>query len=332
MESIQKEFIQNIWDNLAHGKVWKGRIINKKKDDSLFEVRTTISPVKNISGKTLNYVGLYRDVTEEIKLQKQMQQVQKMEAIGTLAGGIAHDFNNVLGAIIGFTEMALYDLAEGGPVESNLQQVLEASYRAKDLVKQILTFSRQEEREKRPLKLSILLKEVIKFLRASVSKTIEIRQSILSKDMIFADPTQIYQVLMNLCTNAAYAMRENGGILDIKLSNVKLTSTDHIENFQILPGDYVKITVKDTGPGIDPKIIHQIFNPFFTTKKQGEGTGLGLAVVHGIVKDVKGAVHVENIPEEGARFDVYFPRIEGKQLPNMENLKPYLVAKKEFSS
>ena len=239
----------------------------------------------------------------------QLRQAQKMEAIGTLTGGITHDFNNILGAIIGYTDLAIIDIPDGSKAKDNLLEAKKAARRAKELVNQILTFSHQSEQKLLPVKISIIIKEALKLLRASLPTTIEIHKHIEGDTgTIKADPTQIHQVLMNLCTNAAHSMRGNGGgILDVRLRNVSISKKSEID---LDPGLYVKLTVSDTGYGITPDVLERIFDPYFTTKEKGEGTGLGLSLVHGIVKDHDGNITVETEPEKGTTFHVFFPRIE----------------------
>jgi CheY-like chemotaxis protein len=239
-----------------------------------------------------------------------------MEAIGTLAGGIAHDFNNILSAVIGYTQIALDDVPKGTLLQSNLKEVLKAGRRARDVVKQILAFSRQTEQERKPLEISLIVKEALKLLRASLPATIEIRQNIgTDLGTVLADATQIHQVLMNLCTNAAHAMGERGGILEVNLANVELGSDFTSRYPDIDPGPYLRLTVSDTGHGMHPSIMERIFNPFFTTKERGEGTGMGLAVVHGIVKGYGGTITVFSEPGEGSTFHIYLPLIDREVEP-----------------
>jgi len=243
-------------------------------------------------------------------LQKQLIQSQKMEAIGTLAGGIAHDFNNILSAIIGYTEILLADAPKHSDLQGNLNNLLKAGFRGRELTKQILTFSRQSEFESKPIRVKPLIKECIKFLRASLPATIEIRQDLKSNATVMADPTQIHQVIMNLCTNAAHAMHEKGGILNIRLAEVELDS-DFASRYQdVFPGKFLRLSVDDTGCGIPSDTVDHIFEPFFTTKEKGEGTGMGLSVVHGIVKKYHGLITVSSDPEKGTGFNVFLPVIE----------------------
>ena len=265
-------------------------------------------------------------------MEKVLRQAQKMEAIGTLAGGIAHDFNNILGAVLGYTEMARTVLDENNPCKRYLDQVLKAGERAKDLVKQILTFSRQSDEKPQPMKLSPIVKEALKLLRASLPSTIEIRQSIQSEpDTILADPTHIHQILMNLCTNAAHAMRGANGTLKIALAPVKITYSDIVNHRDLFPGKYLKLTVGDTGHGIDPLIMDRIFDPFFTTKNPGEGTGMGLSVVYGIVKGYDGTIIVESEVGRGAQFHVYLPLItETTKDVKRETVEPIIGGKERI--
>ena len=265
--------------------------------------------------------GIFRDITERLRLEEektgleaQLFQAQKLEALGTLAGGIAHDFNNILWAIMGFTELTLPSLPEGSKERWNIQQVLQASERARDLVAQILAFSRKANQEKKPLQIALIVKEAIKLLRATIPTTIEIKQTISAPEaLVLADPTQLHQIIMNLCTNAAQAMRETGDTVQIGLEEEYLDQESLLGHLELLPGPYVKLTVRDNGPGIAPEIIDNIFDPFFTTKAVGEGTGMGLAVVYGIVKSHGGAIAVSSRPGEGAAFTVLLPKIINRE-------------------
>jgi PAS domain S-box-containing protein len=259
-------------------------------------------------------LSITRDITERKRaeeerrmLEARLQRAEKMEAIGTLAGGIAHDFNNILMAMIGFTELARIEETPEGRNEC-LAQVMVACKRAKDLVNQILTFSRMQETEKLPVQITPVIKEGIKLLRSSIPSTIEIRDAIENKPtVVIADPTQIHQVLMNLCTNAAYAMRQSGGVLEISLKQEEIGSGAAAAPHGLAPGRYAKLTVSDTGQGIDEASLDRIFDPFYTTKRQGEGTGLGLSVVYGIVKGSGGSVEAASKPGQGTTITVYLP-------------------------
>lgn len=254
------------------------------------------------------FATLFTDITDRKKMEAQLSQAQKMEAIGTLAGGIAHDFNNILGAIMGYAGMAQDELPEGSSAGDCLDQIFRASERAKNLVGQILAFSRRSETASKPLVVVPAVKEIIKLLRATLPSTILIRQDIQINDAaILADPTQVHQVLMNLCTNAAYAMREKGGTLTIGLKQLTVGENDNPLSRHLQAGPYLEIRVADDGPGIAETIQPLIFDPFFTTKKTGEGTGMGLAVVHGIVKSYGGHIGLESHRGEGTTFFVYLP-------------------------
>ena len=281
-------------------------------------------------------LGYCQDITdrkraeeERTRIENQLQQAQKMEALGTLAGGIAHDFNNILGIIMGFTQLAEYELGKGSPVLDKLDEVLKATNRAKDLVKQILAFSRRSEQQKMPLQLGIIVKEAMKILRPSLPSTIEIKADVSSKAVILADPTQIHQVLMNLCSNAAHAMRDHGGILEVGLADVEFATEPPASRESLQPGRYVELTVRDSGHGIDESIIDLIFDPFFTTKKLGEGTGLGLSVVHGVVKSHGGDIRVESTPGKGTTFKVLIPALETDHVPEKAGADMHLPRGRE---
>lgn len=302
---------ENIWNILKEGNVWSGNLINRKKDGTAYEVKTSISPIRNSNNIITNYIAVKRDVTEERKMEKQLRQSQKMEAIGTLAGGIAHDFNNILASIIGYTELMVYGSFDEKEVVFYLHQVLKACSRARDLIKQILAFSRQSEEERKPVQVSLIIKETLKLLRATLPVSIEIQQDIKSeRSMILGDPTQIHQLIMNLCTNAAHAMREKGGILKVIIEDVDIYEKDLEIYRNLKAGKYLKLTVKDTGHGIPEEDLERIFEPYYTTKKMGEGTGMGLAVVHGIVKSYGGEITVNSELNSGTTFDLYLPKIK----------------------
>jgi len=262
------------------------------------------------AGQVKGVFAAARDITEKVRLEQEIRQAQKMQAIGTLAGGIAHDFNNIIAGIIGFTEMALDDIQPDNPTHRRLELALKGAYRGRDLVRQILTFSRRGEQEKKPVSMSSVLDGVLPLVRASLPSTIEIRKHVLVKDdnIIEADQTQLHQVILNLSANAAYAMRDKSGILELVLDeeDISFHKTGLAKRFK--PGVYVKLVVCDNGCGMEPELIERIFDPFFTTKPPGEGTGLGLTIVHGIIENHNGFVRVNSKPGEGTSIYVYIPK------------------------
>jgi len=262
-------------------------------------------PHADDNGAVTGAVISLRDITHMKGMEAQLRQSQKMEAIGTLAGGIAHDFNNILSSIIGFSELLIMDSSEKASSRESAEQILSAGHRARDLVKQILAFSRQSKTDRKPLFIHLIAKEALKMLRATLPSSIEIRQKIYPCAAVTADPTEIHQVFMNLCTNAAQAM-PGGGRLTVALQNQTIPENLPNGAFHAPPGEYVCLTVSDTGHGMDPETQKRIFDPYFTTKETGEGTGLGLAMVHGIVKEMKGEILGESPPGKGAVFSIYF--------------------------
>ena len=280
-------------------------------------IRAIYKRITATDGTFLGGVGLIEDIAErkraeedKERLEARLRQAQKMEAVGTLAGGIAHDFNNILMAIGGYTEMAMHRLPGEDLARQNLAQVLKAANRAKELVNQILTFSRHREQERSPVAVVPIVKEALKLMRASLPSTIEIRQNISvppEKSLVLADPTQVHQIMMNLCTNAADAMSEAGGTLEVTLEEIMVDSGAPHQDLG--EGPHVQLTVRDTGQGMEREVLERIFDPFFTTKRPGKGTGMGLAVVHGIVTRHGGAITVSSEPEMGSTFRVYLPLI-----------------------
>lgn len=285
------------------------------KDGRILWMEVHMLVICDEKGNPIGLRGVTMDVTERkeaessrIKLEQQLRQAQKMESMGTLAGGIAHDFNNILSAIIGYAELAGDDLPAQSDVQSHLAQVLKASYRAKELVDQILTFSRQHEQERKPINFKIILDDALNLLRASLPSTIEIRREIDQRlPPILGDPGRIHQIIMNLGTNALHAMRERGGILEAKLTRFKADSDFAQTHDDLREGKYLRLIISDTGCGMDKHTLERVFEPFFTTKAPGEGTGLGLSMVYGIVKDHEGAISVYSEPGRGTTFNVYFP-------------------------
>ncbi|WP_306303998.1 ATP-binding protein [Desulfosarcina cetonica] len=252
---------------------------------------------------------LMRDVTTSKRMEAQLYQAQKIQAIGTLAGGVAHDFNNILAAILGNTELCKLKIAPENGLNHNLDQIFSAGQRAKALINQILTFSRQKEKDQQPIEIRYGIKEALKLLQATLPSTIEIRDNIHKQpSIVVADQTQIHQIVMNVCTNAAHAMQERGGILKIGLTNIDLTAPLAGTVAKLEPGAYAVITVTDNGIGMSPETRECIFDPYFTTKPQGKGTGLGLSMVHGIVRALGGSINVHSEPGVGSTFEIYLPR------------------------
>jgi PAS domain S-box-containing protein len=285
---------------------WEGELVHTTKEGRRITVLSRHALQRDEAGNHLAIMEINMDVTASRELEAQLRQAQKMEALGTLSGGIAHDFNNMLASIIGFGELIKGHVPKESREHRHVQRILDAGIRGRELVKQMLTFSRQTEQEKKPLQLSSIVAESTKLLRASIPSTVSIRTNVKSESgLILGDPTQTQQIIMNLATNAAYAMREKGGTLDIELSDF---SVGHNNSHAMQPGLYMKLTVRDTGTGIRPEIVDRIFDPFFTTKGVGEGTGLGLSVVLGIVKQAGGHITVVSEPGNGSTFDVYFPK------------------------
>ncbi len=305
-------FYKNLWDTITSGKTWNGIFSNKKKDGTIFYERAIIFPVKDEKNNITGFAAAKQDITHEKILERQLQQSQKMESIGTLAGGIAHDFNNILFPIMGYTEMLIKDLPMDSPMQKSLDRIYAGALRAKNLVQQILTFSRQETCELKPVKIQNAVIEALKLIRASIPATINITQDIRTDcGMVRADPTQIHQIVMNLATNAWHAMKNTGGKLTISLKKIKLRKPEiYTIDSKIIPGDYVCLTIGDTGTGMDKTVLGKIFDPFFTTKQKGKGTGMGLSVVHGIVRNMGGGIKVETEPERGTEFKVYLPVVK----------------------
>jgi PAS domain S-box-containing protein len=277
-------------------------------DGSIVYTSETCIPLRSEEGEIRGVLNVVRDITEKKNLEAKLQQAQKMEAIGTLAGGIAHDFNNILGIIVGNAELAIDDVPEWNPTHRHLQEIRHSCLRARDVVRQILAFSRQTDQKLEPISMTPIINESLKFLRSSLPSSIEINHHLsIPKDTVCSDATQVNQILINLSTNAAHAMREKGGTLSISLENVTLSEAEAAGFHELNPGEFVRLSVSDTGHGMQPQILNRIFDPYFTTKGVGEGTGLGLAVVHGIVKNHNGAITVQSQPGKGSVFQVYLP-------------------------
>jgi PAS domain S-box-containing protein len=304
--------LSRLWERVRRGDpVVNYETVGWTKTATGVEVSLSISPIKDGDGTIIGMSAIGRNITQRKRLEAQLRQAQKMEAIGTLAGGIAHDFNNLLNIIAGDAELAALRIPNASPAQDHLQDLLAAASRATDLVRQILTFSRRTHHERRPVALQTVVMEVQSLLRASLPSTIDFRQFVdAAPAVILADPTQLHQVLLNLCTNAEHAMRPGGGVLDLHLRVVDLDADFAAAHPPLQPGPHAKLTIRDSGHGMPHDVLARIFEPFFTTKPLGEGTGLGLAVVHGIVTGHGGAITVESAPGRGTRFDLYFPRCD----------------------
>jgi len=326
----ENSFYSNVWEMVREGKTWRGTFSNKRKNGLLFKAEWAISPVFGAHGKVVNFVSVFRDVTKELELENQLRQAQKLEAIGTLAGGISHDFNNIICAILGYSELAMSCVPPDSEVFQYLGRVEKAGRRAADLIRQILGFSRRSDYERQPLQIQSVVREALKLLRGTLPSTIRISHHIDNKcRAVLASPTQIHQTVMNLCTNAYHAMRENGGIL-----NIDLRETDEIgDQWSVTEGppsgdshdkaeSYLCLSVRDTGHGMEEVTLSKIFDPYFTTKKISEGTGLGLSTVYGIVREHGGTITVSSRPGSGSTFRIYFPVHSGdKPSPGTEKRK-----------
>ncbi|OQY59530.1 MAG: hypothetical protein B6245_06130 [Desulfobacteraceae bacterium 4572_88] len=344
-EELLKITPQHI-DHVQDARMYSERVEQLRREGQIFFESIHVSKSgeqipSELNSRIIEYDGrpaimtIARDIRERKKaedekrrLRTQLRQVQKMEALGTLSGGIAHDFNNILFPIFGYTEMSIADASEGSRIHKNLEHVMKAAKRAKELVQQILTFSHETGQELKPLKLQPVIKESLKLLRASLPATIKITQDIDAKcGAIMGDPTQVHQIIMNLCTNAYHAMIENGGILNVELKDMELGLKDMLPHSpDLVPGAYVELTVQDTGHGISQPLMERIFDPYFTTKDKDKGTGLGLSVVHEIVTTYKGYITIDSKPGQGTAFHVYLPLAKSKAasqeiLPEMAVLR-----------
>lgn len=312
---FSKEFYARLWNTISNGKVWKGQFVNRTKNGVLFKEEATITPVRDEMGVIVNYVAIKRDITREDELERQLRQAQKMQAIGTLAGGIAHDFRNTLALIMGHCEIAMGMVSEENPLSLHLEKMMRAGNRAADMVKQILTFSRQGEQHRHPIDLARIVTEAHRFLQSSFPATIEMPARIdPHAGQVLADPTQMHQVVLNLCTNARQAIGTRKGRIETKLDRVILPENTLMDTGILPPGTYVRLTVSDNGLGMNETVLPHIFEPFFTTKRKEEGTGLGLSTVHGIVMACNGGIKVYSKVGEGTSFEVYLPLLERTEI------------------
>ncbi len=310
LSGLEQLNMNEIWQTVAEKKKWSGRITNEKEKSSMFTMELTITPVQTSNGTISGFLAIGRDITQELAMQDRIRQSEKMEAIGTLAGGIAHDFNNILSAIFGYTELTLNSLAD--PERSNryLTEIINATKRARDLVNHILTFSRGSDLGRKPMIPKYVIREALKLLRASLPATIRIHTDIKSSAPILGEPTQVHQMIMNLCTNAAYAMKSDGGVIKVSLDEVTVDQDATLARAFVSTDSFLRLKISDSGCGIAAEAMNRIYDPFFTTKPLGEGTGLGLSVVHGIVKSLNGIITVSSKTGEGTLFTIYLPVIK----------------------
>ena len=307
----QQECRQAVANALAGG-IANGQAIHPDKDGQPHKIEYTIKPIIDRKGQVILLIAEGLDVTEKEQMEKALRHSQKMEAIGNLAGGIAHDFNNILTAMMGFNELAQEDLADRPEAQKNLQGVSLATVRARDLVRQILTFSRRRDAEPEVIQPGPVVSEAVHLLRSSLPSTIPIELDISADSWILADPTQVHQIVMNLGTNAFHAMKQTGGQLTVGLDEKVTSLTEPVLGGEMPPGRYVRLEVSDTGAGMDPDTLEKIFEPFFTSKNPGQGTGLGLSVVHGIVNSSRGHIKVTSELGMGSRFEIFFPATDEK--------------------
>ena len=304
-------FYRNLWETISGGKTWAGRIVNKRKDGTLYTEETTISPVRDVSGQIVNYVSVKRDITDNLKLAAQFLQAQKMEAVGLLAGGVAHDYNNMLSVILGYTELALNSVDPALPLHTELEEIYKAAMRSTEITRQLLAFARKQTIIPVALDLNKNVESMIKMLRRLTGEDINLSwlpgKNLYSVNM---DPVQVDQILANLCVNARDAIDDVGKVI-IETGNVVIDEMYCSHHSGFIAGEFAVLTVSDDGCGMDKETLEQIFEPFYTSKGLGHGTGLGLSTVYGIVKQNNGFINVYSEPAIGTTFKIYFPRYTG---------------------
>ncbi len=300
-------FYRDLWDTISGGRIWAGRMVNMRKDGTLYTEESTISPVRDDSGRVVNYVAVQRNITEQLRLTAQFQQAQKMEAVGLLAGGVAHDYNNMLSVILGYTELALAKVEPAGLLHEDLEEIYKAAIRSVDITRQLLTFARKQTISPVVLDLNQSVQSTLKMLRRLIGEDIKLAwHPGLGLHPIKMDPAQIDQILANLCVNARDAITDVGNII-IETKNVVIDEDYCAQNVGVEPGEFILLTVSDDGCGMDNETLQHIFEPFFTTKQLGQGTGLGLSTVYGIVRQNNGFINVYSEPGNGTTFKIYLP-------------------------
>jgi len=319
-ENEDGAFSKEMWATILNGKVWQGTLTERRKDGSTCDLTVSVAPVTDESGDIARYVAVGRDISREIALERQLGEAQKMEALGTLAGGVAHDFNNILAAVSGYTELVIEDLPKGATSKRNAEMVLRAADRAKELIKQILSFTRRTAQKRVPVDLSEVVRESVTLLRASLPSNVELSADLGDSSWVaLADPHQIQQVLLNLGSNAAHAIGDTQGKLAIAVEPFQPDSQLPAELSELPERSYAKISVSDTGCGIEDAVIPRIYEPFFTTKEVGTGTGLGLSAAQGIIRGHGGAIEVESEVGVGTTFLLYLPLYDGDVPPGSES-------------
>lgn len=303
-----EQFYHDLWATISSGRIWNGRMVNKRKDGKLYTEETTISPVLNAAGLIVNYVAVKRDITEDLRLAAQFQQAQKMEAVGLLAGGVAHDYNNMLSVILGNAEMALEKVGPADPLHADLEIILTATRRSVDITRQLLAFARKQTIVPVELNLNKTVGSMLAMLRRLIGEDIDlVWLPKANLGTIKIDPTQVDQILANLCVNARQAIA-GAGKITIETENTVFDAAYCADHFGFMEGTYVLLAVSDDGCGMSKEVVEHIFDPFFTTKKEGQGTGLGLSTVHGIVKQNNGFLNVYSEPGKGTTFRIYLPQ------------------------
>jgi PAS domain S-box-containing protein len=306
------QFYLSLWKTISDGRTWTGRMVNKRKDGTLYTEESTISPIRDDSGRIVNYVAVKRDITEQLRLANQFQQAQKMEAVGLLAGGVAHDYNNMLSVILGYTELALDDVDPSLPLHANLEEIYKAAIRSTDITRQLLAYARKQTIKPVALDLNQNVASMLKMLRRLIGEDIDLAWlPQVGLDAIKMDPVQVDQILINLSVNARDAIAGVGKVT-IETENVYFDEAYCARNLGFVVGAYVLLAISDDGRGMDKEILDHIYEPFFTSKELGHGTGLGLSTVYGIVKQNNGFINVYSEPGNGTTFRIYLPRYAGQ--------------------